>query len=301
MIALLSIDVEEWFHGVPDWDASVWATKRSTLRAEMDRIFGILAETGSGATFFFLDEVAREQPDLVRQVHEAGWEVATHGAGHRPLYELGAEAFADSVRRSTERLCDIAGGPVVGYRAPMWSLDSSCDHAVRTLSEAGFVYDSSLLPGGTEAPVSPFRLRSDGTTILEVPPAPLRTGPFFFPLAGGFSVRLLPGAVARPLLWRSARRTGYIHAYLHPWEISTARRDLSGLSWEKRFFFTAGRKGGADHLRWFCERFRPASLRSSIGALQQRAGAEERSLGQVAGFRVRKDGLFQRSGTNGAG
>ena len=170
MLALLSFDIEEWFHGVPDFSAASWAGRQSTIEEEFGLIAAALADAGQAATFFVLEEVARAHPRLVREVAAAGWEVASHGAGHRTVHELGRTEFRESLRRSLGTLEDLTGRKVIGYRAPMWSLGGATEWAVEVLREQGIQYDSSILLARRGDPRAPFVLRAGGAEILEIPP-----------------------------------------------------------------------------------------------------------------------------------
>ena len=75
-------------------------------------------------TFFVLGWVARRYPDLVRTIEGAGHEIACHGDLHELCYEQGPERFADDLRRARSTLEDLTGSPVLGFRAPGFSITS---------------------------------------------------------------------------------------------------------------------------------------------------------------------------------
>jgi polysaccharide deacetylase family protein (PEP-CTERM system associated) len=293
MLALLSFDIEEWFHGVPDFSAASWADRQSTVEEEFDLIAAALADAGQAATFFVLEEVARAYPRVVREVAAAGWEVASHGAGHRTVYELSATEFRESLRRSLGTLEDLTGRKVIGYRAPMWSFNGATEWAVEILREQGIQYDSSVLLTRRGDPRAPFVLRAGGAEILEVPPAPRRLGPFSCPLSGGFAIRLMPQPVYCSLLHMFDCTARYAHFYFHPWEFSTRQRDLGELTWEKRFFFTTGRKLQRAKLRWLVKRFSFSAIAPRLSELRA-AATQRRELASLRGHRVPKEGFVQR-------
>ncbi len=298
MISLLSFDIEEWFHGVPDFSSSDWPSKESTLEAEFDLIAGALTDAKRSATFFVLEEVARAFPQMVKRISDAGWEVASHGSGHGAVYESDGESFREGLRRSVGTLEDISGEKVLGYRAPMWSIMAGAEWAIEVLLEEGIQYDSSLLPSGRNDPAGPFLLSSGVAEIIEVPPAPLRYGPFFCPMAGGFSQRIMPRVLYRPRVRRAAR-DGYLHSYFHPWELTAARRDLASLSFEKRFFFSVGRKACGAKYRWLLEEFDLTSIGNSIAAIRE-AAQEVHMLADIGCHAVRKSGWLQGKAGEGA-
>lgn len=223
----MTIDVEEYFHieaahgVVPrgDWHALPSRVERST-----EALLELFAATRATATFFFLGDVARRVPSLVRRCREAGHEVASHGTMHDRLHRLDAPSMLADVRDSKSLLEDLIGEPIFGYRAPTWSLTRDTAWAVDVLAEAGFAYDASVFPvrhpayGVPDAPTRPYVLRGTRREILEVPPLTWRVAGRNLAAAGGGYFRLLPlGLMRRALLQASAEQRPAI-LYFHPWE-----------------------------------------------------------------------------------
>lgn len=106
------------------------------------RILGILERHGVTATFFVPGFTADRYPRMVREIVEAGHEVAHHGYLHEPLEGVDAETEASFLDRGLEALERVSGGRPVGYRAPMWE---PTWNTARLLAERGFLYDSSFM------------------------------------------------------------------------------------------------------------------------------------------------------------
>lgn len=172
------------------------------------------------ATFFVIGEVAREQPDLVREVAAAGHEVALHGWQHVPLVEHDPASFRRDITQGRDLLQELTGQPVVGYRAPTFSLVPDTLWALDVLHDEGFAYSSSVLPtanplyGFPGAPLDPFRW-SVGLAEFPVPIAGV--GRFRVPYLGGTYLRLLPRPVISRAHRRGGRRTPW--TYMHPYDI----------------------------------------------------------------------------------
>ena len=70
---VLTFDVEEWFH-LLDNDSTrteqQWNDYEVRIYENMERIFRILEETDTKATFFIIGWVARKYPDIVRRIAE---------------------------------------------------------------------------------------------------------------------------------------------------------------------------------------------------------------------------------------
>ena len=104
----LSFDVEDWFQvenlrGAikrEEWDRMPLRVADSTRS-----ITAALARTDTKATFFFLGWVAERLPDLVREISDAGHEIAAHGYGHELVYRMTPEEFRQwQVQHYSERL-----------------------------------------------------------------------------------------------------------------------------------------------------------------------------------------------------
>ena len=234
----LSIDVEDWFHtdclkGVIAREA--W--ERCELRVERNtmRLMEILEARKARATFFVLGWVAEKCPDLVRAIAAAGHEVASHGYGHEHVYSLRPSEFRSDVLRSKRYLEDLTGTAVRGYRAPCFSIT---EWAIPILQDAGFDYDSSVVPtvahdrygqlNGMHAGRPIVSLR-EGFYEAGISCIRVGMGKRGIPWGGGGYFRLVPYA-----LWlagvHAILRSGtpYIF-YIHPWEIDPGQPRAAGI------------------------------------------------------------------------
>ena len=231
VVNALSVDVEEWFQvgaferviARCDWDGLASRVADNTAR-----VLDLFAEAGVSATFFTLGWVAARQPALVRRIHEAGHEIASHGWDHARVFTLGAKAFAADVERSRKALEDAAGAPVRGYRAPSFSIDARTPWAFAVLAEQGYVYSSSVAPvvhdhyGWREAPRFAFRPLAD-SALVELPVTTAEFGGRRLAAGGGGFFRVLPYGFTRAAI-RQVNGLGQPAVfYFHPWEIDPAQ------------------------------------------------------------------------------
>jgi polysaccharide deacetylase family protein (PEP-CTERM system associated) len=191
-VICLTFDVEERFHShlAPVAAHRAWRME--------DRILAIIDELIARertATFFVVGELAERFPKVVRRMSEAGFEVASHSHTHPRFDRNSAESNHEEIARSRKALEDITGQPVLGFRAPSWSVGLDDEWLWQFLAEEGFRYDSSLFPfrthmyGSWRNPVRPFRLSSD---LVEIPAPVHALGPVRIPYGGGFYFRLYP-------------------------------------------------------------------------------------------------------------
>ena len=233
----MTIDVEDYFH-VSVFDGVIprsdWVRLESRVCANTSRLLDIFAEHGVRGTFFVLGWVAERYPDLVRRISGAGHEIASHGYGHRLVYDQTPSAFRDDVARAKGLLEDASGSRVDGYRAPSYSIVPRSLWALDILIETGYTYDSSIFPIRHDRygiPVSgrhAYVVERPAGRLVEAPASTTRLGGMNLPIAGGGYFRLLPYGWTRWGLARlnaSEARPGIF--YLHPWEIDPGQPRLS--------------------------------------------------------------------------
>ncbi len=218
---VLTVDVEDWYHPL-DPDPAAWPGREDRVRRSTGRLLELFAQAGATATFFVLGDVARRHPGLVREIAGAGHEVASHGMLHRFVYRQSPAEFEADVRGSRDLLQDLAGAPVVGYRAPYFSITRRTPWALGVLRGLGFRYDASIHPvhnhryGIPDAPRLPHRT-AEG--LLEIPPSTFPLAGVNVPCGGGAYFRLVPYAATEAMLRRLERAGEPIVFYLHPWEV----------------------------------------------------------------------------------
>ena len=229
VVNAMSIDVEDYFH-VSVFDGIVprsqWERMESRVVGNTTRLLDIFDEHQVRSTFFVLGWVAERQPDLVREIARRGHEIASHGFAHRLVYDQTPSAFRNDIRRAKHLLEDASGRPVVGYRAPSYSITPRSLWALDILLEEGYQYDSSIFPIRHDRygiPVSdrrPYGIERTAGTLVEVPGSTTRVGPLNLPVAGGGYFRILPYWWTK---WGIERVNRLEHRpvvfYLHPWEI----------------------------------------------------------------------------------
>lgn len=239
IINAMTVDVEDYYQ-VSAFERVVpreaWPTFESRVSANTDRLLGIFAEAGVRGTFFVLGWEAERDPAIVRRIAAAGHEVASHGTGHRLVYDQSPEEFREDVRRARGVLQAASGQAVNGYRAPSFSITGRSLWALDVLADEGYTYDTSIFPirhdryGIPTAPRHPHRVRPG---LLEVPASTIRLAGQNLPVAGGGYFRLLPYWWTRFGIRRLNDAEGKPAIfYVHPWEVDPGqpRLDASRLS-----------------------------------------------------------------------
>jgi polysaccharide deacetylase family protein (PEP-CTERM system associated) len=263
IVNALTVDVEDYFQVsafAPHIDRSTWDSLPCRVPANIDQILGMLAETGSRATFFTLGWIAERYPDVVRRIVDGGHELASHGYEHFRATEQGVGKFLADIRLAKAMLEDIGGRPVSGYRAPSFSVGPGNPWAFDCIAEAGYRYSSSVYPIRHDhygAPDSPRFAHEIRPGLLELPVATVRLMNANWPAGGGGYFRLLPYRMSR---W-SLRRVNAIDVqpamfYFHPWELDPDQPRIGGLSATTRFRHYVNLKRTVPRLRRLLTDFR---------------------------------------------
>jgi len=297
MINALSFDVEDWFQVEnlkPAIPRERWDSLELRVEANTRRILALLLERDVKATFFVLGWVAERCPELIREIDRDGHEVASHGYGHHLVYEMTADAFREDILKSKRILEELVRKPVVGYRAPSFSITPQTLWALDILKNAGFRYDSSVFPvslhdryGFADASPRPFFWPNG---LMEIPLAIYPIGRFSLPAAGGGYFRLFPYGYFRHAFQRLNRNRQSFTFYLHPWEIDPGQPRVR-VPWFYRFRHYVNLHKTERRLRRLLRDFRFSTI--------PRAYAAE--LAGQAGRPVRVVFMIDRIGSNLAG
>ena len=113
------------------------------IHENVERIFRILEETNTKATFFIIGWIAKTYPELVRKIADK-YQIGSHTMTHQLVWQQSRETFKEDVSASIKLLEDITGKKVECFRAPGFSIRESEAWAFETLAELGIKYDSSV-------------------------------------------------------------------------------------------------------------------------------------------------------------
>lgn len=242
---ILSVDVEDYFQ-VEAFARNIsrreWDQWPSRVVANTYRALDLCDESGARGTYFTLGWVARKFPQLVREIHARGHELACHSFWHRPVFSLTPDEFREDLRDACDAIEQASGAAVLGYRAPSWSITQKSLWALDILAEEGFLYDSSIFPihhdiyGIAGASRVPYCYEAGGDRqLIEFPPATVRIRGMNLPAAGGGYLRILPFQFTKWALRRMAREGApAIIVYFHPWELDPDQPRIAS-RWKSRF------------------------------------------------------------------
>lgn len=253
----LSVDVEDWFQ-VGAFERVIrkedWPRYEVRVESNTDAVLQLFADADVKATFFTLGWVADRFPALIRRIAEQGHEVASHGCDHKRVFQMTPEEFASDIAASKARLEDAGGVAVTGYRAPNFSIDKRTPWAHAALSEAGYLYSSSVAPlahdhyGWPEAPRFLWKPLAD-SDLLELPVSTVKVAGRNFAAGGGGFFRLLPYAISRAAIARVNGEGRPAVFYFHPWDMDPGQPFMSNAPLKSRLRHYTNLAVMADKLR----------------------------------------------------
>ena len=264
----ISVDVEDWYHSsaifgknIPQFEQNVKSLTKKHKNIDYVskptlNLLKIFDYFDIKATFFIVSHLGDTNPNLIKQIHDSGHEIACHSMYHSEAIDfrgeplISKETFLRSTKKSKKTLESICEKEVVGYRAPGafisgWMID--------ILEELGFKYDSSVSINSiyNKTDIRPKRVstvpyypkkgslevQQSHREIIEFPWSYWNFYGFKFPTGGGPFLRYFRHQYIINGLIDSLHR-GHTMFYLHPLDIATK---FPGIKNRKLFWYGRGK------------------------------------------------------------
>lgn len=238
----LTIDVEDYFQ-VSAFEDIInpqdWENMEQRVVGNTETILSLLAHYQTKATFFIVGWIAERYPQLIKTIHDQGHHIGAHSYWHRKIYDLTPDEFRRDTLQVKALLESIIDQPVLGYRAPSYSITNKSLWALDILKDLGFVYDSSIFPIHHDTygiPAAPRFAYRHGNGLVEYPISTALLLGRTIPVSGGGYFRLFPYWFTRYALQTINRKEGkpFIF-YLHPWELDPEQPRMRKARFLSRF------------------------------------------------------------------
>ncbi|PJJ79405.1 polysaccharide deacetylase family protein [Mucilaginibacter auburnensis] len=209
---LLGFDVEEFDMPLEYGKTLAFDEQLAVSTKGTNTILKMLANAGIKATFFCTANYAIHKPEVIKQIVEAGHELASHGYYH-------SDFKVEHLRQSKLKLEEISGADITGFRmARMMPVDEE------EIQKAGYTYNSSINPTFIPGRYNNFnkpRTWFFYKGVLQIPASvsPLVRWPLFW-----LSFHNLPMSVIRFMAGAAYRKDGYLNLYFHPWEFTDLKQ-----------------------------------------------------------------------------
>jgi polysaccharide deacetylase family protein (PEP-CTERM system associated) len=238
----LTVDVEDYFH-VSAFEnvieKSHWQNLEMRVERNTYRLLELFEQKQAKCTFFTLGWVAERCPNLIKTIVSQGHELASHGYAHQRASIMTADQFLNDVSKSKNILEDISGKPIIGYRAPSFSINETNTWVYPILSELGFEYSSSTYPIKHDlygVPHWPRFKHQRPEKIIEIPIPTLHNNSSNTGIGGGGYFRLYPYWLSKRRIERYLREEQQPYSfYFHPWEIDPNQPRVAGASFKSKF------------------------------------------------------------------
>lgn len=242
IINAMTVDVEDYFQVsafeqcIPreSWDNLPHRVEQNTFK-----ILELFESHNIKSTFFVLGWVAERYPNLVKSIVAQGHELASHGYGHQRATMQTRAEYREDISKAKKILEALSGVQIKGYRAPSYSISKDNLWAHDELSEAGYLYSSSVYPvkhdlyGIPDAPRFAYQCENG---LLEIPITTVKIANKNFPAGGGGFFRFYPYAISRWNIQQVNKRDQQSAVfYFHPWEIDPEQPKQHEASLKSRF------------------------------------------------------------------
>lgn len=233
---LLTVNVEDYFQvGAFQKFISTdnWYRFESRLQQNVETVLELLERHNTKATFFVLGWTATKEPVLIRQIVDAGHEVASRGYLHQPLLNLTDKQIRADIVESKSLLEDVTGQRVDGFRLSDGWLNRRSLWLLDELAAAGYRYDSSLMPKQSDFANDPQwrhirTVETKNGPLVEVPLSTMQIPGGWLPIAGGNYQRQVPDFLMKRLVDRAvANHNDPFVMYFQVWELDEQQPELS--------------------------------------------------------------------------
>ena len=268
---ILTVDVEDYFQVeafTPYIERKSWHNFHSRVVENTNRLLDIFGSYGAYGTFFVLGWVAEKCPSLVKSIHDAGHEVASHGFDHKMVTSMHPEEFRSDIRKTKDILENLTGSPVFGYRAPTFSILDETKWAYDVLLSEGYRYSSSVYPiwhdryGWPDFGVFPRVMASNGNVrVWEIPLSVANLGFVKIPFGGGGYLRTYPLSITLAFFRGILRKNQNAIVYLHPWELDEEHPSVKAPLLARIRHFQ-GIRGMERKIRMILDRFESSPVRN---------------------------------------
>ena len=244
---VLTFDIEDWFHVLDNEQTrneEQWLNLPRKVERGVEMILDCLDRQSVRGTFFILGWVAREHPDLVREIARRGHDIGCHSYAHQLVYEQSPAEFEADLARALDEIQACTGEQCISYRAPGFSIKRANTWAFEILDKHGIENDSSLFLGprahggfdGLDCD-GPFNLLLPSDNVVAMWPLVGKSvlGRNVI-LSGGGYFRLAPYWMLRRLFSAS----DYQMTYFHPRDFDARVDDVPGVSRFRQWKLSVG-------------------------------------------------------------
>ena len=275
---ILTVNLEDYFQVSAFSELikeSDWYRFESRLLRNTARILDLLRRHKITATFFVLGWIAERWPELVRDIAEAGHEIASRGFYHRALDDVSRTKFQEELLRTRELIENATGQRVIGFRMSDGWLKPTDSWLLDVLAREDYTYDSSVCPTFWQHARTPERdfvhqHSNSPLPLWEYPISTWRCLGATLPIGGGNYFRQLPHAFLKRAVDAWHRRTKHPFVmYFHAWELDPQQPRISSASRVSRLRHYRNLDKMSSILEYYFSRYHFSSIADHLGITPQ--------------------------------
>ena len=139
--AVLSIDIEDWYH--LDYIKKYSSNEINySMLDGLDYFLELVSKEKIPASYFILSSIILKVKDNLNFAIKMGGDVNSHGIDHKRPLTMNDKDFTKDIIISKDQIENILGIKVNGYRAPCFSID---DKKLNLVRSHGYLFDSSKI------------------------------------------------------------------------------------------------------------------------------------------------------------
>lgn len=234
---ILTIDLEDWFHPLEP-NSNRWDSFERRIEKPALELLKLFKKYNAYATFFVLGDIAKNHPDLIKEIAVNGHDIGSHSIYHKMIYNQSPKEFENEIKTSIDMLNSITGKEVISFRAPYFSITKKSLWALDILKNAGIKIDSSIFPVHNHRYGIPDAIRNPHEIIKglwEYPISTFSLANFNIPFSGGVYFRFLPINITLKMTKKIESKDELFIFYLHPWECDPMQPVIKSYSWFLNF------------------------------------------------------------------
>ena len=223
-IALLSMDVEDWYH----LDYITQRESDFSMMDGLDCFLELARKHEVPTTLFTLTEPLNKVKDKLVLAAQSGHEISLHGTEHKRPLQMSLDEFENDCMEGIKVIKEELGLVPSGYRAACFSLDRDRLNILKDI--IGVQYDSSRInfdshPLYGTIDMSGFEKKSEchyaygKFSEFEMPTVDIFG--YKLPISGGGYLRIFPWWLMSFLIKQYVRKHNLFSIYIHPFEMSS--------------------------------------------------------------------------------
>lgn len=240
---ILTFDIEEWFIELKYFGNRT--NQFDYFNRYLNALLAKLEEKQLKSTFFCVGGMAREFPNVLKEIHKLGHDIGCHSDKHIWINKLSETEAREDTHMAVDSIEQLIGQKVLSYRAPAFTIGESNKWMFDILVENGIQIDASIYPavrdfGGFAAfgEHCPSIIRYNGIKLKEFPISTTKILGMEIAYSGGGFFRMLPLSFVKSSMKNSVYNMTYFHiGDLVPWNL-----DVSDEIFERYFKISATMK-----------------------------------------------------------